>query len=254
MLRAASGLSSAAAAYLLFDGKSRLMNCGPNAAKISKPENIKARKYQSPREETMSNDPHRPLRSAPNHTQGRSRHRRHAGGEPVRGQGPRRRADQDRARQSADRHLRRARQERTDRLPARGRPDQCQGRDSRTQDRAAVRGFHQRRRRHGGAEGAQADRARQRRFSGRQRQFGAGAGDGAGVERERRAAYRPRRPHRRHHRHRLQMERVPRLQHDAHGSQRGQRSAVQGPTARSGTSSRRITRSATRCFRAAKPI
>ena len=70
------------------------------------------------------------------------------------------------------------RQERVDRLPARGRADQRQGRHSRPQGRSAGRGFDQRRRRHRGAESQQADRARQGRLPARQRQLGAGAGDG----------------------------------------------------------------------------
>ena len=50
--------------------------------------------------------------------------------------------------------------------------------------RTAGRGFDQRRRRHRGAEGAQADRARQGRLPARQRQLGAVAGHGAGVQRK----------------------------------------------------------------------
>ena len=91
----------------------------------------------------------------------------------------RRRRSQDRPRQSADRHLCRARQERTDRRPARARADQRQGRHSRPQGRTAGRGLDQRRCRHRGAKGAQADRPRQGRLPGRQHQLGACRGDGA---------------------------------------------------------------------------
>ena len=136
-------------------------------------------------------------------------------------------ADQDRRRQSADRHLRLFRQERAHRLRARGRSAQRQERHPRAQDRAPLRRFHQRRRRRGGAEGAQADRARQCRLSGRQRELGARPGHGPSLQREGRAARRPRRTHRRHHRRQLQMERVPGLQHHAHGSERGVQPAVQ---------------------------
>ena len=109
----------------------------------------------------------------------------------------RRRAGEDRARQSADRHLRGARQERVDRLPARGRADQRQGRHPRAAGPAAGRGFDQRRRRHRGAEGAQADRPRQGRFPAGQRQLGARHGDGAGEQREGHPPRGARRPHRR---------------------------------------------------------
>ncbi len=65
------------------------------------------------------------------------------------------------------------RQERDDRLPACGRTDQRQGRHPRPQGRAAGRGLDQRRRRHRGAEGAQADRPRQGQLPARQRELGA---------------------------------------------------------------------------------
>ena len=60
------------------------------------------------------------------------------------------------------------------------RADQRQGRHPRPPGRAAGRGLDQRRRRHRGAEGAQADRPRQGQLPARQRELGAGAGDGAG--------------------------------------------------------------------------
>ena len=132
---------------------------------------------------------------------------------------------QDRPRQSAHRHLRGARQERADRLPAGGRADQRQGRHPRPPGRTAGRGFDQRRRRHRGAEGAQADRPRQGQLPARQRELGAGARDGAGRQREEAsctscpAAIPMRSPAR------LPLERLPRLQHDADGGQCGRDAA-----------------------------
>ena len=151
-----------------------------------------------------------------------------------------------RPRQSADRHLRRPRQERADRLPDGARRDQRQGRHPRPSGRARGRGFDQRRRRHGGAEGAQADRRRQGRFPARQRQLGARARHGAGLERKGHPAHRARRPHRRDHRRELPLERVPRLQHHADGGERRRRPRWSRTTARSSTTSRPTTPSATR--------
>ena len=122
---------------------------------------------------------------------------------------------QDRPRQSADRHLCRARQERADRLPARDRADQRQRRHPRPQGRTAGRGLDQRRRRHRRAEGAQADRARQGRFLLGNVNSALAARDGAGQRTRRRCCTSSRRPHRRGHRHELPLERLPRLQHDA---------------------------------------
>ena len=176
----------------------------------------------------------------------------HAGCEPIRGEGARRRAGQDRAQRSVHRHLCRARQERADRLRAGDRADQRQGRHSRPQGRAARRGLHQRRYRHRGAEGAQADRSRQGRLPARQRELGDGDRAGRGLKSGRDPAHRHRRPHRCGHRHGLPLERLPRLQYDAHGNQLGLEDAVQASTARSGISSPPTTRSATPCSRASR--
>ena len=174
----------------------------------------------------MSKDRSRRPHEAADDTQSRSCARRHASGEPVRGEVACRRAGQDRPRQSADRHLCRAWQERTDRRATRGRADQRQERHSRPQGRYAGRGFDQRRRRDRGAEGEQADRPRQGQLPARQHQLGAGAGDGEHQLREEGVPHRARRPHRLRHRHAVPLERVPRLQHDAHGDQFGLQAAA----------------------------
>ena len=109
-----------------------------------------------------------------------------------------------------------------------------------------VEDFVQRRRRHRGAEGAQADRRRQGRLPARQRQLGARARHGAGLERKGRAAHLPRRPHRRGHRRELPLERVPRLQHHFRWRRTPSRARSSRSTARSTITSRPTTPSATR--------
>ena len=158
----------------------------------------------------------------------------------------RRGAGQDRHGQSADRRVvgtgaKRGRR----RQICRGR-DQQEGRHFGPPGPAPGRGFGQRRR-HRRAEDAQADRPRSGLRHPRRRQFRHRLRHVAGDVREESVPHRARRPHRSDHRHQLQMERVPRLQHHVDGRQRGDAGAGEEDSARNGSSSRRITPTATPC-------